>query len=130
VVLVRFVGDGANAVRSQVGQGNLRGRLIVDQPYAQVQHEDVSLHHPRGGQAKFLETPLLAEATRYVQHLADHVISGDPEKAMQDNVEDLSGQVQKHAPVDSGRLRESGHPIVVSNRSTVYDRPPVQARET
>lgn len=129
MVLVRFVGDGAARVRAQVGRGDLRGRLIVDQPYAQLQHEDVGLHHPRGGQAKYLEAPLLAEGGKYVQHLANHILNGDPEKAMRDNMEDLSGQVSRHAPVDTGKLRQSGHPIVESDGQTVYDRPPVQARE-
>lgn len=32
------------------------GSSSVD--YALVQHEDLSLNHPNGGQAKFLETPL------------------------------------------------------------------------
>jgi len=126
---VRFVGDGVNRVRAQVGRGLLRGRLIVDQPYAQEQHEDVSLKHPRGGQAKYLEVPLLAEAGKYVQHLADHIPDGDPEKAMRDSMEDLSNQVNRHAPIESGRLRDSGHPIVESNGMTVYDRLPVRQRE-
>jgi hypothetical protein len=127
---MRFVGEGVDRVREQVGQGVLRGRLVVDQPYAQTQHESVWFKHPRSGQAKFLEVPVFAEATRYCQHLADHVLAGDLIGAMRDNVEDLSSQVQRFAPVDSGALRESGHPIVEDNGRVVYDRPPVQPRES
>jgi hypothetical protein len=126
----RFVTEGVARVRALVGRGILRGRVVVDQPYAQDQHESVWYRHPRGGQAKYLETPLLAQATGYTQHLAEHVLSGGLVNAMQDNVEDLAGnQLSRHAPVDTGKLRESGHPIVEDGGQTVFDRPPVQARE-
>lgn len=38
-------------------------------PYAQVQHEDLTLEHPHGGQAKYLEQPLKAMAPRYERAL-------------------------------------------------------------
>lgn len=41
--------------------------------YAVVQHEDVSLHHPNGGEAKYLEKPLLEHAQHLVADVAADV---------------------------------------------------------
>lgn len=95
------------------------------------QHEDLTLRHPRGGQAKFLEAPLVENADRYMQHLADKLLEPDGLKdAMVDNVEDLSTQVSRLAPVDFNNLRRSAHPTVTDGEVVVYDRPPEQRRLT
>jgi hypothetical protein len=39
-------------------------------PYALVQHEDLSLKHPEGGQAKYLEQPFLALAPTLTDRVA------------------------------------------------------------
>lgn len=49
---------------------------------------------------------------------------------MADSMEDLSGQVFDHAPVEFFDLRASGHPQVRRAGAVVYDRPPMQARLT
>lgn len=113
-----------------VGSGNLAGSVEVDQVYAQFQHEGLDLKHPNGGQAKYLEEPLYANADSYMERLADAVLEGGLDQAMIQNVENLSGEVEKKAPIDLGNLRESGHPVVTSNGVTVYDRPPIQRRLT
>lgn len=115
---------------ARVGRGKLTGSVEVDQVYAQFQHERLDLKHPNGGQAKYLEEPLYANTDRYMERLTEAVLGGDLNQAMIQNVEHLSGQVEKKAPVDLGNLRESGHPVVVSDGVTVYDRAPVQRRLT
>jgi hypothetical protein len=125
----KFTTDGYERVRRQVGQGLLRGRVVVDQPYAQYQHEATWLRHPRGGQAKYVEVPLLRAADYYFHHVAEHVLEGDPVRAMRDNVEGfVTLQIPAHAPVDKAILRYSGRAIVEDNGKVVYNRPPVQKR--
>lgn len=88
------------------------------------------MNHPRGGQAKYLEQPLHADHRRYLQTIADSVLDEGPVSAMVEAMEDLSGQVERTAPVEFENLRESGHPMVVDGGRTVYDRPPKQRRLT
>lgn len=37
--------------------------VSFDTPYAARQHEELTWHHPRGGQAKYLEQPMTTEQT-------------------------------------------------------------------
>lgn len=39
----------------------LQGVVSFDTPYAVIQHEALDFHHPRGGQAKYLEQPMGTE---------------------------------------------------------------------
>lgn len=114
----------------RVGAGRLRGRVEVDQAYAQFQHEGLDLKHPRGGQAKFLEEPLYAKHPAYLEKVADAVLDGDAVRAMADGMEDLSDEVETLAPVEFTDLRRSGHPSVDDGPLTAYDRPPAQIRLT
>jgi hypothetical protein len=41
--------------------------------YALKQHEDLSLNHPNGGQAKYLERPLLEEAPSMIATIAGDI---------------------------------------------------------
>ena len=45
---------------ASVDDSALRAAVSYDTPYACRQHEDLTLQHPRGRQAKYLETPLNA----------------------------------------------------------------------
>ena len=100
-------------------------------PTTRHQHEGLDLRHERGGQAKYLEQPLYDRINNYMQRLADSVAVGhDLDAAMTDNMEDLSGQVEKLAPIEFGPLHWSGHPIVTSAGETVYDRAPITPRLT
>jgi hypothetical protein len=120
----------------RVGDGMLTGNVEVDQVYAQNQHESLDFKHPRGGQAKYLEQPLMNNYERYLQSIADAVTSDPGEPTVQDKmveaVEDLAGVggVATFAPVEHGYLRGSGHPSVTSEGETVYDRAPVVGRLT
>lgn len=114
-----------------VGRGSVRGSVEVDQVYARYQHEGLDFHHPRGGQAKYLEQPLYANVALYLRDIAARVLpDGDVVQAMADSMEDLSGEVYDRAPVEFHDLRASGHPVVKRGGAVVYDRPPMQARLT
>lgn len=43
-------------------QRGLEGVVAFDTPYAKRQHEELDWHHPRGGQAKYLEQPMGTES--------------------------------------------------------------------
>lgn len=124
-----------NVLREQVGSrhGSITGRVEVDQIYAAYQHNGLDLHHPRGGQALYLQAPLMRNFRRYLQHYASTVIEGDGGiQAMIDSVDDLAGRggVATHAPVEFGDLRRSGHPSVLAGLRLVYDRSPEVHRLT
>lgn len=116
------------ALIESVGDGELKGSVVVDQVYAKYQHERMDLKHPNGGQAKYLGGPLLMNARRYVGKLADNVLAGSLTGAMTDIVEDLSQEVFNKAPRDFWDLRESAHPTVVNDGVPVYDRLPTVHR--
>ena len=116
-----------------IGSGDLKGSVVVDQVYARYQHEGLDLHHPRGGRARFLGAPLMEKAPYYLQHYADAVL--DPENewgrtAIRGDMENLaeSDGVSTQAPVDFSNLRASGHPSVTDDGRLYYDRPPRQRR--
>lgn len=114
----------------QVGDGELKASLVVDQRYAAIQEVDTTLRHPRGGQAHYLSEPLTQRHRRYYGDVADAVLGGDVTQAMADAVEDLSEAVEQLAPREFHDLRHSGHPTVADDGQTVYDRPPKVARLT
>lgn len=123
-------GERLDELSELVGHGTLTGTVVVDQVYARYQHEDLTLRHPRGGQAKYLEGPLHERQADYWTHIAETLLVDGPIPAMIDNVEDLADAVETTAPVEFSNLRESGHPMVSSGGDTVYDRPPKQRRLT
>lgn len=57
-------------------------------------------------------------------------VGHDLNQAMADNMENLSGEVERLAPIEFGPLHWSGHPTVTSQGETVYDRAPIAARLT
>ena len=115
-------------IKESVGFGRLQGSVEVNQVYAHYQHEGLDFHHPDGGEALYLLTPLMLKGpSDYMVRLADRAITADGsdvQGAMTDNMEDLSGEVYLRAPWEFGDLRASGHPVVSVNGETVYDRPP------
>jgi hypothetical protein len=96
------------------------------------QHEGLDFHHPRGGQALYLQAPLMEHASTYMQHLADGILDDGGKRAMIENTEDLAedGGVATRAPILYANLRASGHPSVSDNGVSIYDRPPRQHRLT
>lgn len=115
---------------SLVGRGNMTGKLIVDQVYAQNQHESLHFKHPRGGKAKYLEEPFLQHYRTYCGYIADSLLDSGPTPGMVKAMEALSEQVTINAPVLHNYLRQSGHPIVYDDGVTVYNRPPLVHRLT
>jgi hypothetical protein len=123
-------GDRIDELKERVGSGDLTGSVAVDQVYAAVQHNHLDWNHPRGGQALYLQQPLLDHKDDYLQRIADGVLDDGGKAAMREAVEDLAegGGVASHAPVEFGDLRDSGHPSVTEDGATVYDREPRQHR--
>jgi hypothetical protein len=102
--------------------------------YARYQHllEGLDLHHPRGGQALYLQAPLLENYPRYLQAYADRLLEDGGEQSVIDSMEDLAeeGGVATRAPILYANLRASGSPSVTSDGRSIYDRPPRQHRLT
>lgn len=115
-------------LREKVGHDRLVGKVEVDQVYAHYQHEGLDLAHPRGGQAKYLEQPLLSGSEDWMRTVAKSLLEEGPADGMKDVVERVSGKVSEHAPVEFDHLRRSGHPTVTDDGATVYDRPPEVGR--
>jgi hypothetical protein len=117
-------------LKAMVGSGDLVGTVEVSQIYAQVQHEHLEWSHPRGGQALYLQAPLMENYGKYLRGYADRLLEDGGEQALVDAMEDLAedGGVATRAPVLYSNLRASGHPKVVSGEVTIYDRPPRQHR--
>jgi hypothetical protein len=113
-----------------VGDGILRGQVEVDQVYARYQHERLDLRHPEGGRAKYLGGPLLENTYRYIQELADSLLTGQLRGQMVKTMEDLSQKVYDNAPREFNDLRASGHPTVVDDEYKIYDRMPFVHRLT
>jgi hypothetical protein len=122
--------DRIRELAEMVGDGPLDGTVEVDQVYAQYQHEDLTLNHPRGGEARYLANPMYDGYRGYLQQIAGALLVEGPAGQMADAMEHLSDQVEEHAPVEFSNLRQSGHPTVTSNGEVVYDRPPIQRRLT
>jgi len=107
--------------------GQVVGSVEVNQVYAHYQHEHPEFHHPDGGEAFYLKTPLFTKVKKYMQMIADHLVNEkgvDIKAGMKEVVEDLSKEVYARAPWEFGDLRASGHPTVKLDGKIIYDRPP------
>lgn len=124
----KFTATGWRRVLDQVGQGNLKGVVRVDQVYAKYHHERMDLHHPRGGGPKYLESALHANYQDYLERVARAFLKGDPEQAMARAMESLNTAMAARAPVQFNNLRRSGNPRVISQGAVVYNRAAKQHR--
>lgn len=61
---------------ASVDEQQLRAAVSYDTPYAVVQHEDMTLHHDDGRQAKYLESALTGEAETVRRLVADEIRKG------------------------------------------------------
>jgi hypothetical protein len=59
--------------RASVDESNLSAAVSYDTPYAVRQHEDMSLHHPNGRQAKYLEKPFIATKQLAAKIIANQI---------------------------------------------------------
>ena len=122
--------DGLQELLDRTGGPKVKSTVTVNQPYAQDQHETLFYRHPRGGQAKFLETPLFADHPKWIQKFADKLLTRgrDAENGWADVGRSLARAVPKTAPVEFGDLRNSAGLVVKSGSSIVVDEPPKQGR--
>lgn len=114
-----------------VGYGILTAECVVDQPYAQIQHENEQYNH-RVGRSHYLGGPLLENAVELVADLAWAAIKShgsDLENEMVNVAERMSGYVFVNAPKDTTLLSTSAHPSVTDAGVVIYDRPPISPRE-
>jgi selenocysteine lyase/cysteine desulfurase len=113
-----------------VGEGQLVMGCLVNQEYAQDQHETGRYRH-KSGRDHYLGGPLLAHSLELLEKLARNTITSEGSNltdAAKDVAEDLSGYVRANAPKDTSRLSESGSPYVDSNGVRVWERPPKAPR--
>lgn len=52
-----------------VDEGEMHAVISYNTPYAIKQHEDMTLNHPNGRQAKYLETPVKERAEEFTKHV-------------------------------------------------------------
>lgn len=105
----------------------VKGFVEVDQVYAHYQHEHPEFHHPDGGEAFYLTTPLFGKVGKFMATLARSAITprgSDIVDGMMDAMEALSLEVYERAPWEFADLRASGHPYVMADGAIVRDRPP------
>jgi len=115
-----------NELIREVGDDKLTGSVVINQVYAQNQHESVHFKHPHGGRAKYLETALRQQEYNMLRHLSSNLRW--LRTAMIRNMETLSREAARHTPVLYGNLIASGRPMVKDNGALVYDRLPAQGR--
>lgn len=115
--MARSFAEGINQFqRDMGGGGSVSSRCLVSQVYAAYQHESLELRHPRGGQAKYLEEPLLASADHYMQRIARDLITdggSELQSAMIAISEDMVELVEDYAPREWHDLMYSGAPSVI-----------------
>lgn len=116
--------------RTDCGNGLLSGTVTIDQVYAHYQHENMALHHPRGGGAKYLERPLFEHFGDYLTAIAVSYLDDGGKREMARSMEHLSDAAELAAPWEAGDLIHSGHPAASRGEETYYDRPPKRHRLT
>lgn len=114
----------------RTGGAKVSSVVTVDQVYAQNQHETLWFSHPRGGQAKYLETPMFAMFGKWFQTYANRLLRVDDaaEAWHEGPGTALQNVVPKYAPVEFGDLRQSAGLRTKVGSSVRYERPPIQGR--
>lgn len=86
-------GTRIDELANKVGSGFCVGKVVVDQIYAKYQHEDLRLRHPRGGQAKYLSTPLFHNRYAYLTEVAKTCLDDGGVRGMAVAMEHLAGGI-------------------------------------
>ena len=131
--MARRAVDGIQQLIDRTGGGAIQSQVVVDQVYAQVQHEALEFRHPRGGQAKYLETGLFSGYAGWMEKFAVRVLNArtDADKIWHDEVgKGLKGTVPKLAPVEFGDLRQSAALTTSVSGRPVFVEPAAQPRLT
>lgn len=63
----------SGSTTTEQGAGTTRSAVSFDTPYALKQHEDLTLKHDKGREAKYLEKPLNAEKDEALKIIADEL---------------------------------------------------------
>lgn len=110
----------------------LKATVVVDQVYAEIQHEALEFKHPRGGKAKYLEEPMFSGHAEWFQGFANRILDEGvlAEEEWSDVGRSLKGVVATNAPVEFGDLRQSAGLTVRSGGSVVTNEPAAQSRLT
>ena len=66
-------GDLRGSAYTSMDQSQLVGEAGFTAPYATRQHEEVGYRHPKGGRAKYLETPLKDNLQQYIKKISDAI---------------------------------------------------------
>lgn len=83
-------------------------------PYALRQHEDLTLEHPNGGQAKFLETPMRLYRKDITKMIKNGVAEGlTLREATLAAANWLMEESKKLVPVDTGVLKNSAEVKII-----------------
>lgn len=108
---------GAEKVTAKLKTQSLSGRSYFNvhvgyrAPYAVKQHEDLTLNHPNGGEAKFLERPV--REMRAQMRATVRFWLKKKKRSLEDGTLAACNQLleasKKRVPVDSGFLRDSGY---------------------
>jgi len=123
--------DRIEELKRQLGEGHISAHCVVDQAYAQNQHQTVTFVHRHGGRAFYLGAPMEENLVPDLEHIASKVLTtdgSDIESAMIETAEKYSQYVMVNAPKEIDELATSGHPFVERNGVPVYDRPPISPR--
>ena len=122
--------DGIQDLIDRTGGPTIKATVEVNQPYAQDQHETLYYRHPRGGKAKYLETPLFEKHPEWLQEFANRLLrrGADTEKEWAKVGRALKNEVPETAPMEFGDLRRSAGLVVKSGGSLVVEEPPLQGR--
>lgn len=129
---MRKASDGIRDLLDRTGGPKVKATVVVDQPYAQDQHETLYYKHPSGGQAKYLEEPMYAEHPKWIQEFANGLLNSKESAARGWGGvgRALKGVVAKKAPIDFGDLRKSAGLTVKEGAEVVITEPPIQPRLT
>ena len=123
----RFTKTGWKRVDEQVGRGTLRGHILVDQLYAEDQHNNPTYKHDDGGM-QYLTRPLVSNAQTYMSWVAGALLHAGPVAGMRRAVDHLNDSMQRTAPHEHGYLARSGRVTVYDNGRIAYRKGPAQRR--
>lgn len=120
-----------NKLIRDVGTTTLEIKVVVNQAYAQNQHETLYFAHPSGGGPKFLTRALVQSHRSIMRGMArDALRPRGLVSAAIVGAEKISKGVYQNAPHEFNDLRNSAHPTVREGSRKVYDRAPIVKRLT
>lgn len=130
---MRKASEGIRELMERTSGPPVKAIVTVDQVYAADQHETLYYRHPRGGQAKYLESPMFAGYAKWFQRFADRMLrrGGDvPRDWFNGPGASLQAVVPKFAPVEFGDLKRSAGLVVKVGSEVRFTQPPEQPRLT